>query len=40
MLPADWKALTFKHVSFRGERYDIAILRDAQGKVTLTRHAL
>ena len=40
MLPTDWKALTLKHVSFRGERYDIAIQRGAQGKVTLTRHAL
>lgn len=40
MLPADWKALTLKRISFRGEQYDIAIRRDAQGKVTLTRHAL
>lgn len=39
-LPANWKSLTLRHVSFRGEYYDIAISRDAQGKATLTRHAL
>ncbi|GLQ99786.1 glycoside hydrolase family 65 protein [Dyella mobilis] len=38
MLPAGWNALTLKHISFRGEHYDVELRRDAQGKVSLTRH--
>jgi protein-glucosylgalactosylhydroxylysine glucosidase len=40
MLPAAWRALTLKHLHFRGQDDDIAVQRDAQGKVTLTRHTL
>jgi trehalose/maltose hydrolase-like predicted phosphorylase len=39
MLPPGWTSMTLRHINFRGERYDIQIKRDAQGKVTLTRHA-
>ena len=39
VLPPSWKSLTLKHVSFRGKHFDVAIGRDASGKVTLTRHA-
>jgi trehalose/maltose hydrolase-like predicted phosphorylase len=37
VLPDDWRSLTLKNVSFRGERYDIVVGRDASGKVVLTR---
>jgi trehalose/maltose hydrolase-like predicted phosphorylase len=37
VLPEKWKSLTLKNVAFRGERYDIAVSRDATGKVRLTR---
>ena len=38
MLPAHWKSLTIKHVTFRGTSMDITLQRDAHGNVTLTRH--
>jgi protein-glucosylgalactosylhydroxylysine glucosidase len=40
MLPAHWKALTLKHIIFRGSPMDIVLKRDAGGNVTITRHAL
>jgi trehalose/maltose hydrolase-like predicted phosphorylase len=40
MLPLRWTALTLKDVSFRGVHEDIELRRDAQGKVSLTRHTL
>ncbi|HEV7358768.1 MAG TPA: hypothetical protein VGN99_12310 [Steroidobacteraceae bacterium] len=40
VLPAEWKSMTLKDVSIRGERYDIIIDRDAGGHVRLTRKAL
>jgi trehalose/maltose hydrolase-like predicted phosphorylase len=39
VLPPTWKSLTLKRVSFLGKRFDVVIVRDASGKVTLTRHA-
>jgi trehalose/maltose hydrolase-like predicted phosphorylase len=39
VLPPGWRSVTLRQVSFRGQRYDITIARDAAGKVTLTRHA-
>jgi protein-glucosylgalactosylhydroxylysine glucosidase len=38
LLPDGWNGLTLRHISFRGGHYDIALRRDAQGKVTLIRH--
>ena len=38
MLPTRWRGLTLKHIRFRGQYYDIALQRDAQGQVNLTRH--
>ncbi|GFZ93326.1 glycoside hydrolase family 65 protein [Dyella caseinilytica] len=38
MLPVGWKSLTLRHIRFRGQYYDIALQRDAQGKVNLIRH--
>jgi protein-glucosylgalactosylhydroxylysine glucosidase len=40
VLPAQWKSMTLKDVTIRGERYDIIIDRDAAGHVRLTRKAL
>jgi trehalose/maltose hydrolase-like predicted phosphorylase len=40
VLPDTWKSLTLKNVEFRGRHYDIAVSRDAAGKVRLTRTAL
>ena len=37
MLPPQWKLLTLRHIAFRGKFYDVAITRDANGKVGLTR---
>jgi trehalose/maltose hydrolase-like predicted phosphorylase len=39
-LPAQWKSLKLKNISFRGKHYDITVDRDANGKVKLTRTAL
>lgn len=38
MLPAQWRAMTVKHVRFRGDTFDITVDRDAAGKVRLERH--
>jgi protein-glucosylgalactosylhydroxylysine glucosidase len=40
VLPAGWKSLTLKRITFRGKHYDIRIDRDAGGKARLTRTAL
>ncbi|TAM62014.1 MAG: glycoside hydrolase family 65 protein [Rhodanobacter sp.] len=40
MLPATWKSLTLKDISFRGKRYDITVDRDAAGKPRLQRKPL
>jgi trehalose/maltose hydrolase-like predicted phosphorylase len=40
VLPPEWKSMTLKDVSFRGQHYDITIDRDASGRVKLTRKAL
>jgi trehalose/maltose hydrolase-like predicted phosphorylase len=40
ILPAEWKSMTLKDVSIRGEHYDFIIKRDAAGKVRLTRMPL
>lgn len=40
MLPAQWKGLTLKHITFRGRPMDITLQRDAGGNVTITRHTL
>ncbi len=40
VLPDAWKSLTLKNVTFRGQRYDIVVNRDASGKVRLTRTLL
>ena len=37
MLPPGWNSLTLRHVSFRGQRYDLVIKRDGQGHVALNR---
>jgi trehalose/maltose hydrolase-like predicted phosphorylase len=37
VLPASWKSLTLRNVSFRGQRFDIRIARDSSGQVRLTR---
>ncbi|MBV8307693.1 MAG: glycoside hydrolase family 65 protein [Gammaproteobacteria bacterium] len=37
VLPAGWKSLTLRNISFRGARLDIRIARDAAGRVRLTR---
>jgi len=37
VLPDKWNSVTLKNVAFRGQRYDIAVNRDAAGKVRLTR---
>ncbi|TPG11295.1 glycoside hydrolase family 65 protein [Rhodanobacter glycinis] len=37
MLPPQWKSLTLRRIAFRGKLYDIAITRDANGKVRLNR---
>ena len=40
VLPATWKSMTLKNVSFRGHRYDVRIDRGADGKPRLTRKSL
>jgi protein-glucosylgalactosylhydroxylysine glucosidase len=40
ILPAEWKSMTLKDLSIRGEHYDFIIDRDAGGQVRLTRKAL
>lgn len=40
MLPARWKSLTLKHITFHGQLMDITLHRNAGGNVTITRHAL
>ena len=37
VLPATWKSLTLRNLTFRGQRLDIRIERDAAGVVRLTR---
>jgi trehalose/maltose hydrolase-like predicted phosphorylase len=37
MLPKSWNSLTLRNVSFRGQRMDIRVARDAAGVVRLTR---
>ena len=37
VLPKSWKSLTLTNVSFRGQRFDIRLARDAAGTVHLTR---
>jgi trehalose/maltose hydrolase-like predicted phosphorylase len=40
ILPAEWKSMTLKDITIRGEHYDFVIDRDAGGQVRLTRKAL
>jgi trehalose/maltose hydrolase-like predicted phosphorylase len=40
ILPAEWKSMTLKNITIRGEHYDFIIDRDAGGHVRLTRKAL
>jgi protein-glucosylgalactosylhydroxylysine glucosidase len=40
ILPAEWKSMTLKDLTIRGEHYDFIIDRDAAGSVRLTRKAL
>jgi hypothetical protein len=40
LLPPEWKSMTLKDITFRGQRYDITLDRDAGGRVRLTRKAL
>jgi len=40
VLPAEWKSMTLKDISIRGEHYDVIVDRDAGGHVRLTRTAL
>jgi protein-glucosylgalactosylhydroxylysine glucosidase len=40
ILPAEWRSMTLKDVTIRGEHYDFIVNRDAAGKVRLTRKPL
>jgi hypothetical protein len=40
VLPPDWKSVTLKNVSFRGEHYDYTIQRGPDGKARLVRKEL
>jgi trehalose/maltose hydrolase-like predicted phosphorylase len=40
VLPPEWKSMTLKDITFRGQHYDITIDRDASGRVRLTRKVL
>jgi trehalose/maltose hydrolase-like predicted phosphorylase len=40
VLPPDWKSVTLKNVSFRGEHYDYTIRRGEDGKARLVRREL
>ncbi|HEY0748460.1 MAG TPA: glycosyl hydrolase family 65 protein, partial [Steroidobacteraceae bacterium] len=33
VLPAEWKSMTLKGITVRGQRYDIIVDRDAGGRV-------
>jgi trehalose/maltose hydrolase-like predicted phosphorylase len=37
VLPPDWKSMTLKDIRFRGQRYDIIVDRDTDGRVRLRR---
>jgi protein-glucosylgalactosylhydroxylysine glucosidase len=37
VLPESWKSLTLRNITFRGQRMDIHVARDAAGVVRLTR---
>jgi trehalose/maltose hydrolase-like predicted phosphorylase len=37
VLPAGWKSLTLKNLTFRGQRFDVVVSREPGGKVRLTR---
>ena len=39
VLPAGWKSLTLRNVSFRAQHLDIRVVRDGTGAVRLTRTA-
>jgi len=38
ILPAEWKSMTLKNITIRGEHYDFIIERDAGGQVRLRRN--
>lgn len=40
VLPPGWNALTLRDVKFRGQRYDIRVSRDADGRAILSRQPL
>jgi trehalose/maltose hydrolase-like predicted phosphorylase len=40
VLPPEWKSMTLKDITVRGQHYDIIIDRDAGGRVKLTRKTL
>jgi protein-glucosylgalactosylhydroxylysine glucosidase len=40
VLPPEWKSMTLKNITVRGQHYDIIIDRDAGGRVKLTRKTL
>lgn len=40
VLPPEWKSMTLKDITVRGQHYDIIIDRDAAGRAKLTRKAL
>ena len=40
VLPPEWKSMTLKNITFRGQHYDVTIDRDASGRVRLKRQAL
>jgi protein-glucosylgalactosylhydroxylysine glucosidase len=40
VLPPEWKSMTLKGITFRGQRYDVTVDRDASGRVKLTRKML
>ena len=40
VLPPQWKSMVLKNITFRGQRYDVTLDRDASGRVRLTRKAL
>ncbi|MGH8216609.1 MAG: glycosyl hydrolase family 65 protein, partial [Rhodanobacteraceae bacterium] len=39
VLPARWKSMTLKNVTFRGKHYDITVDRGADGKPRLRRES-
>jgi len=40
VLPPEWKSLTFNHLNFRGQLFDIVVDRDSAGRVQLRRTQL